>query len=402
MNLTGLKMVALTLLENHEKIAYYNFLESLKKASPTEETKILVESAQKGFGIVFEAELDGEDEKEVEVSEAPVKEQKSVNPAFKAYVSLSNKLKDGLQAKFRGGNGAKETKKMVDVIKEGKGSVKAKTLHSFRDFDVITDYEYTPDVPSTEQDKKNARNVLISSALPMWVYLGAQIGRTPGYEEAGQDFIAGAVGGVEGSKAKGSQPANVRLQNFLDSYQEGRTFFSWDKLALNQLRMEMIAKAEGTTRSANVWNKEKSYPANTTVNHGKRNWKSLQEVPAGEEPGVSNSYWTPIEKRLDEMSLDAPISATGDDDDTVSVGETVASEEHTAADTETMATLNKLMAKLPPGEKTDRFKKILDLHYKQDKGMKEIGEELGVSAAMISNYMKDGMEMLRSLGKVPA
>lgn len=373
MNLEGYKKLAIGLFENFQKIEYCAFLESIK----TEHNKALVESVQKGFGAIYEADMDEEGSEEV-------KEDKStkVNPVFRDYVRLTQKLKQGVVAKFQR-NAREETEKMAKVLNEGKGHVKVDPLHKFKDFSVVTDYEYSPEGESTEEDKENARAVLASTVLPVIVYNGVQIGRTPAYEEAALDFIADAI---------------EQLPGLLDKFKyQGSSFLNYyHQFGLRNLKKYAIAKAEGTSVTSKVWNAEREYKKGDVVNHGSRNWKAVDEVPVGMEPGKDNNFWTPHEKKLSEMSMDAPISATGDDDDSITVGETVASEQDTAEDTENKVTLSELMSSLPDDEFTKKFKEVVDMYYKEDKGLDEIAEKFGVSKQAVSQWMKKGLEMLRA------
>jgi RNA polymerase sigma factor (sigma-70 family) len=405
MNLENFKQLAIALYENHEKIEYFTFLESIRKSSTNDDTKAILESVTQGFAALYEVELDGEDKDNEEVDAAPSAEEAqqptagaehSVPPGFRDYVKLTDKLKAGTIAKFKAGAPA-ETEKMMKIIKEGKGRLNAKTLNKFKNFSVITDYQYIPDEPSTEQDVANAKSILISSVLPHYVYQGVQIGRTEAYQEAGHDFIVDALNG-----GYGTPPVTERLQRFIEAWKPGSTFFGWEKRGLGNLKKHAIATSEGTTVTSKVWNAEKPYAQGDVVNHGRKNWKAVQEVPAGMEPGKDNNFWTPLEKKLDEISTDAPVGAGGDEDDTISVGDTIKSEHNTAEETEAKATVSKMLDKLPHNEKFDKIRRMLDMYFKEGKNYEEIGKEYNVSKARVEQLFKEVYGMMRGQEKQAA
>ena len=404
MNLNNLKQLAVALYENHEKIQYFNFLESIKNSSKNDKTKALMETVEKGFGLLYEVELDGEEEGEVDVSSeqpapaAAAPEQKGIPPGFRDYVNLTKKLMAGTVAKFKQ-NPAEETRKMMEIIKNGKGKVAGKTLNKFRDFSVITDYNYTPDQPSDESDKEMAKNILLSTALPHWVYQGVQIGRTGDYEEAGHDFIVDAINGGYGN----TPPAVERLNNFIAAYDPSKkgTFMNWEKRALMNLKKHAVAKSEGTTVTSKVWNPETVYQEGDVVNHGKKNWRAVnEEMVAGMEPGKDNNFWEPLEKKLDEISTDAPVGTGTDDDAHTTVGDTIASPHDTAEDTETKIDIDKLLARLPKNEKMDKVKKMLDMYFKEGKNYEEIGEVYNISKERVRQLLEEVYAIMRGDKKV--
>jgi hypothetical protein len=287
---------------------------------------------------------------------------------------------------------------MMGILKNGIGQLKVKTLNKFRDFNVVTDYEYIPDAPSTEADKENAKSVLISTALPHYVYQGVQIGRTHDYEEAGHDFIVDALNG-----GYGTPPVTERLNNFIAAYDPSKkgTFMGWEKRGLSNLKKHAVATSEGTTVTSKVWNAERPYKKGDVVNHGRKNWKAVQEeVPPGMEPGKDNNFWEPLEKKLDEISLDAPVGASGgDDDDTTTVGDSVKSSHDTAEDTETKVAVSELLNKLPKNEKFDKIKKMLDMRFKEDKDLEEIGAAFGISKQRVGQLFDEVFKILKPLAQ---
>lgn len=398
MNLNNLKDLAVALYENHEKIQYFNFLESIKKATKNENTKVLMETVEKGFGLLYEVELDGEEDTEVDAGEsseaAPevAQDKKSVPPGFRDYVNLTSKLMAGTVAKFKQ-NPAEETRKMMDIIKNGKGKVTGKTLNKFKDFSVITDYQYTPDQPSDESDKQMAKSILLSTALPHWVYQGVQIGRTADYEEAGHDFIVDAINGGYGTPS-----AVERLDRFISAYDPEKkgSFMNWEKRGLSNLKKHAIATSEGTTVTSKVWNPETTYKKGDVVNHGRKNWRAVnEEMVAGMEPGKDNNFWEPLEKKLDEISTDAPVGAGTDDDDHTTVGDTISGSHDTAEDTEAKATLSKMMDKLPKNEKFDKIRKMMDMYFKEGKGYEEIGETFNISKERVRQLLEEVYAIMR-------
>jgi RNA polymerase sigma factor (sigma-70 family) len=394
MNLNNLKQLAVALYEQHEKIQYFNFLESIKNSTKSDKTKVLMETVEKGFGLLYEVELDGEEDSEVDASEeaAPVAapEKKSVPPGFRDYVNLTNKLMAGTIAKFKQ-NPAEETRKMMEIIKNGKGKVAGKTLNKFKDFSVITDYNYTPDQPSDESDKEMAKNILLSTALPHWVYQGVQIGRTADYEEAGHDFIVDAINGGYGTPS-----AVERLAKFISAYDPEKkgSFMNWEKRGLANLKKHAVATSEGTTVTSKVWNPETVYKQGDVVNHARKNWKAVNdEMVAGMEPGKDNNFWEPQEKKLDEISTDAPVGSGTDDDAHTTVGDTIQSDENTPEedmhDTDVKDLVNTVLSRLPNNERFAKIKNIASMYFKDGLTQEEIAEKSGVSKQRIDQLLKE-------------
>ncbi len=139
MDITRFAQFAIALLENRTAVEYYNFLEKLK----TSENQTLVESAQKGFTVMFEGATDDS----------------------MATITKYARGLEGLISKFKGNdNGLTATQQMCQIIEKKQGTVKVDAYKSWPD--LIKNYEFSPEGASTEEDVKNAKNILITSCFP--------------------------------------------------------------------------------------------------------------------------------------------------------------------------------------------------------------------------------------------
>jgi hypothetical protein len=408
MNIEELTKTAVILFENRKQIEYFLFLDALK----TDKNKAIVEAVEKGFGILFEEEGNegGEEEKtEGEPGEPTTPGLKgtkghlarTTTQEIKPYVDFAKNSLTGVIAKFRK-DPSGETMKMMEVIKNGKGTVRIKPIEGFT-LGLAADYVYSPSGESTPEDVANAKSVLLSSALPHTMFRGAQIARTPEYENAGHDFIVNAIKGFEGTK-----PMPERLEAFISEYDPSKkgTFMAWEKLALSNLYRYMISEAEGIPMASKVWNRDNEYKEGDIVNYGKNNWEAIRDVPKGIEPGVQGSgqHWTPRAKKKAGISLDAPPGGQakaghgGEDPEVSTVGETVSSESVKSPDEknkEEQEKFLKLMVdRLPSNEVNDRYKMIIN-KVLSGEDFTEVAESMNLSRQRVSMLMKElGAKMM--------
>jgi hypothetical protein len=410
MNLENLTKVAVALFENRKQIEYFLFLDALK----TDKNKAIVEAVERGFGILFEADGEEVDAGEVgEVGEGgePIgsgeglgqKLNKTVRESIKPYVDFSKQLYPGTIAKFSK-DPSGETRKMMDVVKNKKGKVRIKPIDGFN-LNLAANYEYSPEGESTAEDIENAKSVMISTALPHIIFRGAQIARTPEYEEAGKDFIVNAIKGLSWETREGQSRDKIvsmpdRLDNFIAAYDPTKkgTFMGWEKLGTQNLYRFMISKAEEIPMASKVWGREKAYKEDDVVNHGKNNWLAIRDVPAGVEPGGEDSgqYWEPKAKKAAKMSMDSPARTGGSEgeDSEVTVGETVATETDTAEETEAKATLSKLMERIPKTPEYDKVRIMLKMKADGDT-LEEISQATGMTRGNIHNLFQRTFAMMR-------
>lgn len=403
--ITGLLEFATALYENHQKIEFYNFLEALK----TPKNKTLVESAQRGFTALYEEEGEGRlpSERMSGAEKETTKIPSKVTGDFKPYADLARSIYAGTLAKFSG-NGPAETAKLMGILKNGVGKLKVTSPYSFKDFKVITDYEYIPNEPSTDEDKSNAKSIMISTVIPRIVFKGQTIGRTEDYTDAGLELISDAIKGGYGTVKSISE----RCDAFISVYDPAKkgTFLAYDKAITHDytnIVKDVTSEVEGTEVVSKVWNRDKEYKKGEIVHHGKRNYKALEEVPAGIEPTFKNKYWLPMPSGADVDNLSSPVHKSKmDEGEETTIEDTISGTgekeiEKNLANSDMKTIVNKLMSKIPNDANGNRLREILNLRFNEELGLEEISEKIGVSKQRIDQILKQSYALMRQGEKRP-
>lgn len=389
LNTEVFKTVALYLFENNEKITYYSFLESVK----TKQNKVLVESIQNGFVALFE-------------DNATSLNKKEVHDAFSGYVTLANALTN-LTAKFQGGNGAAETKKMSDIKNKvpGSGKLQVKTYGGGEagKMNPVTDYQIVAGDPD-DSDVEKAKSILASSVIPLITMMATNAAKASTYLEPAKDFIVELM----------TDELPSMVDRFQFNSENPSSFFNYFKgFGVKNAYKRLVSKGSGVGMVSKVWGPDRDYNKGDVVNHNQANYKAIEDISATENklpPPQASQLWSQFGKSTSQvMSTDADMGGTGqgEDDAKKTVGEVLTSEHGAPAETETNVDVKKLMAMLPdsPDKKALMMlygvgaPRLTDVEI-AEKLSKDTGKE--ISRTTVHNMVKRALDQIRSKANIHA